>query len=214
MKLINTDGLSLIGPGSEWFWTALSGVILAVTFIAIYRQLGCSGPPPRWHSWTTSRKSGVRNGWIARPWPSFSLSRQASMRATSQRHRCSRSVTTSKRWRTWSGREPFDVRLVNETLSGQVQTWWARIRPAVLAWRARTGVQDTYSSVEELATTMARMDAGSGRSIRTDDDYLTTRLPRVIAQARDSIEMHEALRAVPVHLTSVPVPVRVVGDGA
>ena len=39
MKLINTDGLALIGPGSEWFWTAISGVILAVTFLAIYRQL-------------------------------------------------------------------------------------------------------------------------------------------------------------------------------
>ena len=39
MKLINTDGMAFIGPGSEWFWTALSGVVLAVTFLAIYRQL-------------------------------------------------------------------------------------------------------------------------------------------------------------------------------
>ena len=39
MKLINTDGMSFIGPGSEWFWTAVSGLVLAVTFIAIYRQL-------------------------------------------------------------------------------------------------------------------------------------------------------------------------------
>lgn len=39
MTLINTDGMALIGPGSEWFWTALSGLILAVTFVAIYRQL-------------------------------------------------------------------------------------------------------------------------------------------------------------------------------
>jgi hypothetical protein len=38
MKLINTDGMALIGPGSEWFWTAVSGIVLAVTFIAIYRQ--------------------------------------------------------------------------------------------------------------------------------------------------------------------------------
>ena len=37
--LINTDGLAFIGPGSEWFWTAISGIVLAVTFIAIYRQL-------------------------------------------------------------------------------------------------------------------------------------------------------------------------------
>ena len=39
MKLINTDGMAFIGPGSEWFWTAISGIVLAVTFIAIYRQL-------------------------------------------------------------------------------------------------------------------------------------------------------------------------------
>lgn len=39
MTFINTDGMSFIGPGSEWFWTAISGVVLAVTFIAIYRQL-------------------------------------------------------------------------------------------------------------------------------------------------------------------------------
>jgi hypothetical protein len=39
VKLINTDGLAFIGPGSEWFWTALQFTALAITFIAIYRQL-------------------------------------------------------------------------------------------------------------------------------------------------------------------------------
>jgi hypothetical protein len=39
VKFINTDGMAFIGPGSEWFWTALSGIVLAVTFLAIYRQL-------------------------------------------------------------------------------------------------------------------------------------------------------------------------------
>ena len=39
MQFINTDGMAFIGPGSEWFWTAISGLILVVTFIAIYRQL-------------------------------------------------------------------------------------------------------------------------------------------------------------------------------
>jgi hypothetical protein len=33
------EGLTFIGPGSEWFWTAVSGLILVVTFVAIYRQL-------------------------------------------------------------------------------------------------------------------------------------------------------------------------------
>ena len=39
VQLINTDGMAFIGPGSEWFWTALTAVVVAVTFIAIYRQL-------------------------------------------------------------------------------------------------------------------------------------------------------------------------------
>ena len=39
MTLINTDGMAFIGPGSEWFWTALQAIALAITFVAIYRQL-------------------------------------------------------------------------------------------------------------------------------------------------------------------------------
>lgn len=31
--------MPLIGPGSEWFWSALSGIVLAVTLVALYRQL-------------------------------------------------------------------------------------------------------------------------------------------------------------------------------
>ena len=39
MPSINTDGIVFIGPGSEWFWTAFSGAVVAVTFLVIYRQL-------------------------------------------------------------------------------------------------------------------------------------------------------------------------------
>jgi hypothetical protein len=40
VKLINSDGMAFIGPGSEWFWTALQFTALAITLFAIYRQLG------------------------------------------------------------------------------------------------------------------------------------------------------------------------------
>ncbi|MEO6207483.1 MAG: hypothetical protein ABIP77_05975 [Candidatus Limnocylindrales bacterium] len=39
MKLINLDGLTLIGSGSEWFWSAAQFVIVAATLIGLYRQL-------------------------------------------------------------------------------------------------------------------------------------------------------------------------------
>ena len=39
MTFINTEGMSFIGPGSEWFWTAISAVVVAVTLLAIFRQV-------------------------------------------------------------------------------------------------------------------------------------------------------------------------------
>ena len=39
MKLINTDGMALIGPGSEWLWSTVAGLVAVVTLLAIYRQL-------------------------------------------------------------------------------------------------------------------------------------------------------------------------------
>jgi len=35
-RRLELDGMAFIGPGSEWFWTAVSGVVLAVTFLAAY----------------------------------------------------------------------------------------------------------------------------------------------------------------------------------
>ena len=39
MKLINSDGLAFFGPGSERFWVMLQFLALAITFVAIFRQL-------------------------------------------------------------------------------------------------------------------------------------------------------------------------------
>jgi len=42
MDLINTNGLVLVGPGSEWFWSMLQFVVVAVTLLGIYYQLRIS----------------------------------------------------------------------------------------------------------------------------------------------------------------------------
>ncbi len=39
MHLINLDNLVLIGPGSEWLWTMVSGIVVAVTLVGLYFQL-------------------------------------------------------------------------------------------------------------------------------------------------------------------------------
>lgn len=39
MSVVNTEGLTLFGAGSEWFWSMLQFVVVAVTLAGIYVQL-------------------------------------------------------------------------------------------------------------------------------------------------------------------------------
>ena len=39
VNLINWDGLAILGPGSEWFWSMAQFVAVAATLAAIYKQL-------------------------------------------------------------------------------------------------------------------------------------------------------------------------------
>jgi hypothetical protein len=53
MGLIHTDGLVLLGPGSEWLWIALQFIALSITGLAIFRQV-------RAQAWSNSLSMGVR----------------------------------------------------------------------------------------------------------------------------------------------------------
>ena len=53
MRLVDTDGLTLIGPGSEWLWIALQFLALSITGLAIFRQV-------RAQAWSNSLTIGVR----------------------------------------------------------------------------------------------------------------------------------------------------------
>ena len=60
MKIINTDGLVLFGPGSEWLWFMLQFLALATTFYAIYRQLRLQASHPRQRAPSARRRVVLR----------------------------------------------------------------------------------------------------------------------------------------------------------
>ena len=37
--MISSEGMPILGTGSEWFWTALSTLVVLVSLVAIYRQI-------------------------------------------------------------------------------------------------------------------------------------------------------------------------------
>ncbi len=206
MKLINTDGLALIGPGSEWFWTALSGIVLAVTFFAIYRQLSIQRSAA-----AIEQHARLLQEWNAEP---MLRHRQAVLVAI--RDGADISDLAGKVGHIahignfWNGvgflvkSGHVDRRLVYKSLNGVVQTWWTSLSPTILRFRADPNESDTREDFEWLSTIMANIDRSAGKRRDFSEAYLRQGLPEAIDGNVEALRATEALRSV--ILAPVPLP--------
>jgi hypothetical protein len=215
VKLVNTDGMAFIGPGSEWFWTAVSGLVLAVTFVAIYRQLSLQRDAAAidqmermMKDWTSER--------MARSMLSIYLAVEAGADPAAIPDRAAAEIGDFwERVGYLTRRGHVDRRLVHEMGSTQVQRWWGRLHAYTLA--SRESEPGVWMEFEWLAGAMARLDAKRGTTDPPHAGDLSANLPTRIAEAREAIALEEGLRTVPVRIVSTPVPVAAVrahgGDG-
>ena len=204
MTIINTDGLSFIGPGSEWFWTALSAVVVAVTFLAIFRQLQLQRSAAAIEQLNT----------IILEWSSERLCRAkynvlvALEAGTAAPDLPNRSVATVGFF--WQ-RVGFLVRgghidreLVYANLGDQVQVWWELIFPGA---DATSNSPDRWADFAWLVSAAATLDRKRGVDRELDPGNLRAAIPAMIAHFREAIELEEALRAVTVRLPPTPIAV-------
>lgn len=205
--MINTDGLVLIGPGSEWFWTALSGVVLAITFVAIYRQLKIQRDTAALQqvfdmerAWTSERMSrsklDVAEALRAGVAP-LDIPDKASSHIGDFWERMGYLTRTGYMNRTF----------VYEQWSMLVQQWWARLRPSAVAVRERDQEPEIWVEFEWLATQMAAMDRKRRVHHPLDPESLARDLPNLVEQMRQAVAIDEALRTITVRIDSTPVPV-------
>ena len=209
MKLINTDGLAFIGPGSEWFWTAVSGLVLAITFLAIYRQLRLQRDAA-----ATEQVNSLLNEWSSERMARAKLTVLLALEAgTDPLDLPDRAISHVgffwQRVGSLAQRGHMDRRLVYEHLGSQIQDWWAWLRPRVLAEREGDHDPALWQGFEWLAGDAAARDAQRGVRKRDDAERLKA-LPRLIEHFQQAIELEEALRTVPVRLTATPIPVTIV----
>ena len=196
MEFINTDGMAFIGPGSEWFWTALSGVVLAITFIAIYRQLSLarsanaftqlSALVDEWQGERLVRKRvavlvAIRDGVAAADLPD------------------SPAVAVANYWEkvgALARAGHVAPSLIAEGL-GAADGWWGILAP----WVARTRVVDAnaelFEHFEWLAATLVRLHPALG----FDQAQFARTLPDRLAAAEADLRDLEAMRTV---ITSAP----------
>jgi hypothetical protein len=210
MKLINTDGLAFIGPGSEWFWTAISGLVLAITFLAIYRQLSVARSANAFEQlkrivddWDSERGSryilainvALRNGAKPDELPIGPVSFVADF---------------------WEGvgalvREGhLDRRIVYRYMGNTVRLWWAELGPMIHRLNAEFGDPRGAANFEWLAGEVAEMDRRSGVATEFDWPHVLKSLDRRIENDTDRLRVEEELRAVlvrPAATSHVPPPV-------
>jgi hypothetical protein len=193
VKFINTDGMAFIGPGSEWFWTAISGIVLAVTFVAIWRQL------------SIARSAGAREelASLEREWASerqmrYRLEILVALRDGADRaHLPDGPATGLMNW--WEGvallaRSGDLGRKALYTSSRLIcQKWWATTAPLALRVREQEGDGAIYEDFEWLAGFMAEMDRRTGKA-SVDAAWLSLEEEITILQSR--IRTEEALRTM------------------
>jgi hypothetical protein len=193
VKLINTDGMAFIGPGSEWFWTALSGLVLAVTFIAIYRQLRLARSASAMEQLAPSQ----------REWKSERLLRKRldiylALRDGTDPARVPQAAghAITDYWIEIGllAREGhLDRKVIDST---NCQLWWATLAPFVAKERAAWGNPATGEEFEWLAGLMAERDRRDGHQVVLYEGLLAQKLEGQISAAQDAIRVEQALRTV------------------
>jgi hypothetical protein len=164
VTLINTDGMSFIGPGSEWFWTALTGIVLAITFIALYRQLRLqahASAVEQIESFVREANSEEMNRYV--------LELLVAMRDNKDPTDLPRGAAygVANFWEKFATLARFghrDLKLIWQVWPAIVQSDWATLAPWIRKERAEVGDSALWEQLEWLAGVMADLDRRAGRS--------------------------------------------------
>ncbi len=185
--------MPILGPGSEWFGSMVSGLVLAITFIAIYRQLRLqagAGAVEQMHA-------------IQREWETEVLARHRLAILVALRDGTDPTSVpagaASKVCDYWE-RLGYLVRaghispaLVPEYNGPAARQWWALLRPGVRAYRAEFSLASLFEHFEWLARRMAEIDRRTAAA-EVDEAYVTRHLARLIEVERDAIRAAEETR--------------------
>jgi hypothetical protein len=195
VKLINTDGMALIGPGSEWFWTALTGLILAITFFAIYRQLRIARSATAFEQ-LTSFETELRSERMTRMALDVSIALRDGVDPAHLPNSSAGAIAAY--WERIGGlarRGHLDAKLLWDGTGGNCRAWWVALEPLIQRGRAESGPA-FGENFEWLAGVMAEFDRRSG-STAMDWASMMANLDTYIADQRASLRLEEALRSVP-----------------
>jgi len=207
MGIVSSEPLVLIGPGSEWFWTAISGIVVAITLVGLYFQLRMQRAAA-----AIEQTERIAQEWLSERMLRHVLAIYVALEAgtdpTAIPLRAAGAVGDFWDKVGFLARNGhIDGGLVHGEWGRPIQRWWAQLRPYALAQRGRIAAE-VWIDFEWLAAEMGRLDARKGWTTRTDADDLVASIPGGLVHVREAIAVEEALRTVPVRIVTSPVEVR------
>lgn len=194
MTLINTDGMALIGPGSEWFWTALSGLILAVTFIAIYRQLRLEASSRAFELLDAYRREGEGEAVHRAQLEILSAIRDGRDPTRIPDNAAALLGGIWERYALLAHAGHIDVKLLWEFDGIGPQIWWHVLAPWTSARRESRG-RSYFEHFEWLAGRMADLDRRAGEPV-VGPDTIARRLDGWIAANVEGLRVARERRTI------------------
>ncbi len=191
MKLINTDGIAFIGPGSEWFWGMLQLGVFVVTLVAIYRQLQAQ-------RWATELALRTTLGDEYHGERMVRMELAAFIHVLQRKPGMSTAMGDIADWFERIG-ELQRRGLLHDDFAWNnyrvdVQGWWAVMAPSI-AERRRTEGPLLWIEFERLALGMATLDRKSGSAMDLSPEGLTRGIRQALSAAIDRLQLERDLKS-------------------
>lgn len=195
MKLISSDELVLIGPGSEWFWTALQFVVVVVTLLAIYRQLSLQG-----RANARDEFNAIEREWESERMLRYGLAVMVALHdgvdpAQLPEGPASALSAFWEKIADLSHAGQLDRKAIHRRYGPTVQLWWTTLAPLIRRWRIDDDEPALFTEFEWFAGYMGEMDRRAGR--RGFDERGGPSLESRITYCEELIHTEEAIRTVP-----------------
>jgi hypothetical protein len=196
MELINTEGMAFIGPGSEWFWTALTGLVLAITFVGIYRQLSIARS-------ATSREqiASFNREWRSERMILYRLEVMVALRDGADPAHLPEGAPgrIGDFWEEMGSlarRGHLDPKLMWDSGPGpRSEVWWKVLTPYVRRARTEEESPALYENFEWYAGINAELNRRAG-SPTVDEAFLARGLEGQITSSQNMLRVEHALRTV------------------
>ena len=195
MNVVNWEGSAIFGPGSEWFWSMLQFVVVAITLIGLYRQVRIQASASAFEQLRANIEE----------WGSEKLlhCRVELLRAVRDGTPLAKlprgvSVVMLDYWETVGllvRNQHVSRRLVWDQIGNACEVWWATLRPNILAVREEYDDAMIGEHFEWLAKEMADLDRQAGIPASYDEAAVVSTVNAQLAQAADTLRLVRSLRA-------------------